>query len=389
MHQAFESLQSLLHTLTGDVPILFHLVLGILIAVASISVGKILKIVFSTVGRKIISFTKTELDNKLLDILLERIIAIFTIAGFYFAINEIRRGVSSSDTLFVQVLKYSHYALFVAAVIVATALVIRITKMFVLHALENSRQHYEHMDKTVAPFINRVLSIGIILIAIILSLDHFGQNITSILTLLGAGSLAIGLAAQETISNMISGFVIMLDKPFRIGDRIKIPTGETGDIFEIGLRSTKILDFDNNLIVVPNYELIKSRVINFGYPGGEIRVVVDVGAAYGVDVAAVKSILVSLAQQHPAVLKTPEPEAFLMSFGDSALNFRLACRVHSYQEQFATAESLRIQIYEAFLKKGIDIPFPQRVVHFTKPQGNTETSTKRKTLPRARRRSNG
>lgn len=389
MQLFIESIREYLYSLSGHSLILFHLFVGIIIAVLCLAAGKLLKLFLSTVGRKLISFTKTEIDDKILDILLGRIIALSGIAGIYFAVQEIANGISPENTAAVAVLNYSNHAIYIATILVLTSLAIRTTKMLTVHLLENAPQQYEQVNKTLAPLVNRILSIALVLFALALSLDHFGQNITSILTILGAGSLAIGLAAQETISNMISGFIIMLDRPFRIGDRIKIPTGEIGNIYEIGLRSTKILDFDNNLIIVPNNELIKTRMVNFDYPHGEIRVVVDVAAAYGTDVAKVKALLTQLALQHPAVLKKPVPEVFLTSFGDSALNFQLVCRVRSFQERFGTAESLRVQIYETFLKEKIEIPFPQREIQLRYSKKKLETSSQRKNLQRTRRSING
>jgi len=146
---------------------------------------------------------------------------------------------------------------------------------------------------------------------------------------------------------------------------------------------TKILDFDNNMLIVPNNELIKTKIINYAYPANEIRVFIDVGVAYGNDIAQVKNILNSTAKKHPLVLKEPVPESFLMSFGESALQFRLSCRVSSFQDQFGVAENLRVQIYEKFKELKIEIPLPQRVVHHTVENTNAlQTSSKRKKIQR-------
>ena len=214
-------------------------------------------------------------------------------------------------------------------------------------------------------------------------LEHFGQSVTSLVTILGAGSLALGLAAQDTISNMISGFIIMIDRPFRLGDRVKIPTGETGDVYEIGLRSTKILDFDHNVLIVPNNELIKTKIVNFGYPDAETRVAVDVIAAYGSDIELVKNILLKIARSQPNVLSDPAPEAFLMKLGDYGLHFTLFCRVPEYKLQFPTAEKIRIAICHEFAKANIKIPYPQQVVHSVFENNDVlQTSTKRKKISR-------
>jgi small-conductance mechanosensitive channel len=211
--------------------------------------------------------------------------------------------------------------------------------------------------------LNRVINILIVLISLIIVLHHFGQDVSSLVVSLGVGSLAIALAAQETIANMIGGFVIMTDRPFRVGDRIKLPSGEVGDVQEIGIRSTKILDFDNNLIVSPNAELIKGKIINYSYPGDQIRIFVDVSVAYGTDLDRAKSIILKHALEHPDVLRDPAPAVFLVGFGESGLNLQLNGRTNDYRIKFLIETKLREQIYATFLNEGIQIPLPQRVVH--------------------------
>jgi small-conductance mechanosensitive channel len=380
MENIFKNLQPFF----GDNILLFHLIVGITLGVSVLVVGKIIKVFLHTAGRKLIAKTDNDLDDKILEIFLERIIALSGVLGLFLGIREVQKGVTESHTDIHLIIAYSHNVLYIVTAIIVTSVFSRVIKELITYGLRNAAAKNENVGHSLTPLANRVATFVVFALAAVVVLDHFGQNITSIITLLGAGSLAIGLAAQDTISNMISGFIIMLDRPFRIGDRIKIPSGEVGDIFEIGLRSTKILDFDNNLIIVPNNELIKTKVINFGYPAGEIRVVVDVSAAYGVDIDRVKSILAAMARKHPGVLQSPVPEAFLMSFGESALNFRLVCRVGSFQEQFAAAENIRVLIYNEFKKQGIEIPFPHRVVHVTSDQFNDalHTTSKRKKISR-------
>lgn len=379
-------IESLLHTLfaiLGEKILLFHAILGFIITLFVITAGKILKWLLNTVGKKIILKTETEIDDKVLEIILSRIIALSSIVGIYLGIKELRYGLTSQNDNFLNFLRYVDNTLYLVTVIILTTIVIRIVRTITSHTIQSIAEKNKQKDfhQTLSPLVNRIVTIVVIAFTAIVVLEHFNYSVTSLLTILGAGSLALGLAAQDTISNMISGFIIMIDRPFRVGDRIKIPTGEVGDIFEIGLRSTKILDFDNNMLIVPNNELIKTKIVNFAYPVNEIRVIVELGAAYGSDVAHVKQILLSAAKKHPLVLKEPTPEAFLMNFGESALVFRLVCRVATFQDQFVVSENLRVQIYEKFMELKITIPFPQRVIHHTYEKSNAlQTSSKRKKI---------
>lgn len=344
--------------------LLFHAVAGLVLFILVLILGKIVKFLLDTVGRKIITKTESDLDDKILAIVLERTMSIAAISGMYFGLRELSEGLTAANTTFFKFLEYSNAALYVLMALVLTALGIRISDTLIRHALHSvAEKESSNFDQAFAPLVNRLVNILVAVVAVMIVFDHFGQNVSSLLVLLSVGSLAIGLAAQDTISNMISGFVIMFDRPFRIGDRVKIPTGEEGDVYEIGMRSTKILDFDNNLVIVPNSEFLKTRIVNYSFPVSVVRVTVEVNVAYGSDITKVKKILLDHARAHPDVLKTPAPEVYLMKLGENALQFKLFCRVASFKQQFATAEKLRIQIYEAFNKAKIEIALPQQIVH--------------------------
>lgn len=124
-------------------------------------------------------------------------------------------------------------------------------------------------DDEFVPLLKRVINVIIWTVALLVILSNFGININALITALGVGSLAIALAAQDTIANIISGFLIMVDRPFRIGDKIKLPSGEDVEVLEIGIRRSKFLSGDGAIIIVPNLELSKTKIINFTY--GEER----------------------------------------------------------------------------------------------------------------------
>ncbi|NQS96927.1 MAG: mechanosensitive ion channel [candidate division Zixibacteria bacterium] len=220
------------------------------------------------------------------------------------------------------------------------------------------------------PLVVRVTKIIIFFIALIIVLKHFNLDVQSLVVSLGVGSLAIALAAQETLSNMIAGFAIMTDRPFRVGDRIQLASGERGDVYEIGLRSTKVMTFDHTLIIVPNAAIIKEKVINLSYPDSLVRVSVYVGVAYGADLDKAKAILVAACKSNPKVLSDPPPNAYFLGFGDSSLDLRVTCIVQDWREEWGTAEEIRLEIYRRFKEEGIEIPFPQRTLWFANQPGN-------------------
>lgn len=352
--------------------LLYHLVIALLMFLGAMALGWIVKRLLNTIGRRIVAKTESELDDLILEIVLDRIKWIAVVAGAYLASEELIRATDVADVTARQWLGYAQGIIFVCFVAVVTVMLIRIADSSVKYAIErHARRTSSKLNEALLPLLNRLITILIALIAIIITLHHFGQDVSGLVVSLGVSSLAIALAAQETIANMISGFVIMADRPFRVGDRVKLSSGEIGDVQEIGIRSTKILDFDNNLIVSSNAELIKGKIINYSYPSDQIRIAVDVNVACGTDIDRAKTIITNLAVQHPDVLKTPAPAVFLIAFGESSLNLQLNGRTDDYRKKFAIETTLREQIYKALLDEGIQIAVPQRVVHLSSASNAT------------------
>jgi small-conductance mechanosensitive channel len=348
--------------------ILFHMVSALLMFLAAMALGWIAKWLLGTIGRRLAAKTASGVNVIILEIVLDRIKWIAVVAGVYLATEQLSRAADTADISSHQWLGYAQGVIFVCFVAVVTVLFIRIADTSVKHFIErHARQTSSKINEALLPLLNRLITILIVLISVITILHHFEQDVSSLVVSLGVGSLAIALAAQETIANMIGGFVIMTDRPFRVGDRIRLPSGEIGDVQEIGIRSTRVLDFDNNLIVNPNAELIKGKIINYSYPSEQIRIFVDVSVAHGTDIDRVRAIMLRFAQEHPDVLPSPPPSVVLVGFGESSLNLQLNGRTGDYRRKFPIETTLREQIYKALLNERIQIAIPQRVVHLTSP----------------------
>ena len=223
------------------------------------------------------------------------------------------------------------------------------------------------LDEQVVPFIRRILLIVVSIVALIVLLGHFNVNnstISAFITTLGIGSLAIALAAQTALGDMFSGITIMMDRPYRIGDRIELIELDTwGDVTDIGLRSTRILTRDNRLVVVPNSVIGKNLIVNHSIPDTVYRVETHVSVAYGVDIDQARQVLIEAVSAQGWVMKDRLIEALFLEFQDSGLLFKVRCWIEHYVETRRIIDKLNTCIYKALYEAGIEIPFPQRVVH--------------------------
>jgi len=242
--------------------------------------------------------------------------------------------------------------------------------------LKWSNEELIHRDKVSLlgeffPLLKRIVRTAVFSLTALVILSFLGIDVSALIVSMGVAGAAIALAVKNTIENAVSGLLIMLDRPFRVGDRVKLSSGEVGDIFEIGLRSTKILTFDNNLVILPNSKLLDDKLTNLSYPEPIMRVIVDVGVSYGSDIERVKSIMESVAQNHPSVLSNPVPKAYFIKFNDSSLDFTLRGMVEKYTDAWDTENQLREMIYKAFAENNIEIPFPQVDINMREENGNS------------------
>ena len=212
------------------------------------------------------------------------------------------------------------------------------------------------------------LSFQIVTVVIVgvMALDlgaRLGLPTYSLITGLGIGGLAVALAGREALSNIIGTIMIILDRPFKLGDYIVLTDGERGEVAHVGLRSTRIRTRDDILISIPNSVIANAKMINESAPLSMSRIRLKVGVAYGSDLNKVERLLMQMAEQNETVLHDPAPRVRFRAFGDSALALELLCWIDLPAQKGRTIHQLNSAINEEFQKQGIEIPFPQRDIH--------------------------
>jgi small-conductance mechanosensitive channel len=171
------------------------------------------------------------------------------------------------------------------------------------------------LDTKFLPLVDVTVKIVVILIGVSIILAHFNTSFGSMIAAMGIGSLAIGLAAKDTLANTISGFIIMIDRPFKLNDRIRLASGKSGIVISIGLRSVRLRDEDNSIIIIPNTELVNMQLVNLSQPDSRVRQQLRFSLAYGTNLEQVRSILKQSAGSVEWIMKEPPPDVLFSGFG--------------------------------------------------------------------------
>lgn len=221
------------------------------------------------------------------------------------------------------------------------------------------------MDVSLIPFISGLVSIGLKIIIVISVASMIGVQTTSFVAVLGATSLAIGLALQGSLSNFAGGVLILVLKPYKVNDLVKID-GYEGYVQEIQIFHTIFLTLDKQTIIMPNGKISNDTIINLSAKGYR-RVDLEVGISYNDNVLHAQKIIHEVLSKHPLILKDPLPDVEVLRFGESSVDFavRPYCQVDDYWDvYFDSYKEIKI----ALDANGISIPFPQRDVHMIQPK---------------------
>jgi len=218
-------------------------------------------------------------------------------------------------------------------------------------------------DETLRSFLGSVIYAILLIIVIIMALGTLGIQTTSFVAVLGAATLAIGLALQSNLSNFGAGVMILLLRPFKVGDAVEAG-GATGIVESIGIFSTKIKTFDNKVVIVPNSSIISSNITNYSEKDTR-RIDLVIGVGYDDDLKKVKDELWSILNEDERILKDPAPTVAVSELADSSVNFVVRPWVKT-PDYWAVYFDLLEKIKTRFDEKGINIPYPQLDVHLAK-----------------------
>ena len=233
----------------------------------------------------------------------------------------------------------------------------------VLEAMGRSKRFNVFEPRTI-PLFDIIAKLVIVGAGVYFIFILWGINPAAWIASAGVVGIAVGFAARDTLANLFSGFFIVADAPYKIGDYIVLDSGERGVVTDVGMRSTRILTRDDVEVTVPNSVIGGGKIVNeSGGPWEKFRIRIGVGVAYGSDVDQVVEVLMSVVKGHERVCTSPEPRVRMRGLGDSSLDFELLCWVERPEQRGLVTHQLYMAVYKALNSADIEIPFPQRDLH--------------------------
>lgn len=307
--------------------------------------------------------TKTGIDDVIINTI--KLPSIFWCIGIALYIGIESSEIPSKYTLYV--IKAIHVLIILSITVAAANLVNRLFIQYV----ERSTVSVQSTG-----LLNTIIKGAVYLIGFIIILNIFGISIAPLITALGIGGLAVALALKDTLENLFAGIHIMAEKTIRVGDFVRLETGQEGYVEDISWRTTRIRMLPNNMIIIPNSKLAQSIVVNYFLPEKRMSLQIPISVSYSADPEKVEKLLLEevkkAVEEIPGLLREPEPMVrFIPGFGESSLDFTLVCHIEDISYQFPIQHELRKRIFKRFQEEGIEIPFPQRVVWLKNESSST------------------
>ena len=313
---------------------------------------------------RIVKTTDATWDNEILDPIANRAYLFVLLAGVELTMMW---TLGRNDAVYIAVAPY-----FSGIYIMLSASIISVAIKFIVPAALDRYNTNKSVTVTGGNPLVVFASRGIVwFMGIYLALQEVGIELLGIIASLAVFSLIIGLAVQQTLGNMLNSFMLAVDQPFEVGDRIEVE-GVTGTVMSVGILSTKILTLTEELVVIPNNRLVDSTITNFARGGGDgmgsrLTLTLDIGVDYDERSAHVKQVIMDVAKKCPHVEQDPAPRVLLRELGDFSKNYRLYVWLADYGEEFIATDWILREVDIAFSREGISIPYPVAVELPTKP----------------------
>ncbi len=302
--------------------------------------------------RTFLKRTKSRVADKILSKIQNPLAFLIVLAGIFVGLERIIIG----DALIVSVVE----SMIILVVTYVVVIIADIILDFWGHNFTNKKGEEFHDE--VLPLTKGTTRLIFGIVGFLFLLDSWGVEIVPLLASLGIAGVVLGLALQDTMKNIFGGISLIVDKDFHIGDVIKLDDGQEGEVVEITLRSTKIRNYDNEVVIIPNALLSTTKFINYAKPTNTVRLVIDVALAYGTDPHKAEEVLLGALRNNPKILKYPKRVVRFEKMSDYSLNYKVMFFIADYHERFTIKDQVTKDIYDALYREKLQIPFPTRTI---------------------------
>lgn len=315
-------------------------------------VAKLGQWIFKSVLGKLASKTVGQFDDKLFEILAKAFYSIILYGSLLLAIEALQFS-KAGDTFLKR---------FVITLLILSLMVklLKITRMS-LESFAHNKQHFKFIEERTIPILDitsKILIVGAAFYILILS---WGTDPTAWLASAGIIGIAVGFAAKDTLANLFSGFFIVADGPYQLGDYIILDTGERGRVTHVGIRSTRLLTRDDVEITIPNSVMGNAKIVNeSGGPWEKTRIRIDIGVSYDSDLEQVHDILLEMSSENADLCQQPEPRVRFRSFGGSSIDLQFMAWIDRPEQKGLISHRLIMNIHKLFNEKGIEIPYSKQ-----------------------------
>ena len=330
----------------------------LLIILGSIVAGKVLYWVFGNVIKKLTSKTKTKIDDIIVDMIEEPVVLALTIVGLWYGLHRLEFTEGMYDFMG----KVYHILITLNVTWLIARLVDAIIKEYVIPLTEKTESD---IDDQIVPIVRKGLKTAIWILGVIVALNNAGYDVGALIAGLGIGGLALAMAAKDSVSNIFGGIMIFTDKPFKVGDRIKI-NGFDGIISEVGIRTSRMRTLEGRLVTIPNSQFTGNMVENVTVEPTR-KVVLNLGLTYDTSADEIEKGIVLL--KEIGLNNDDVNNEFLVSFnsfGDFSLGILFIYYINPGSDILETQTAMNLEILRKFEANGLDMAFPTQTIYHKK-----------------------
>jgi MscS family membrane protein len=346
------TVQSFISSYTGLSTFYADLLTAVMIVVLFVVLSELARYFVMHVAPRLVSGTRTSLADEVLKAIRGPIRLLILLIGLYFALKTL-------DNMSLSVIETLDMLATIVLILVAAYFISNLINAILRWYARDVAPHTNSdLDDQLIPFLGKVMTAVIYVLAFLLIMSLFGIEITALVASLGVAGIAVALAAQETLSNVFGAFAILTDRPYKVGDRLLIKGIGQADVTDIGLRSTRLKTRMEEILVIPNQQMASVEIVNLSMPDSRLRVFIKVGISYKSDIDRACAIMEEIAKANPGVAKEPAPRAYVTALGDFAIEITMMTWLAKYMNDYFVSDEIYRQILVRFREAGVEITYP-------------------------------